>query len=260
MQMPLIRAARRWPCIFLLAMPEMLLATAHADDIWQQTYSAREQYFKTTVGPVPHDIIKMLNMSGVWPGGGLFVIPAPKLGEHLAVYTTFGLSNSDMPATAHAEDFQLQDDGHRATRATSTLGAKAPSPRREGAAGYGYELMVVADDKLEWPLGLLQWVVNAQITHDLDLLKQVEKYGGITVEQIHIGRGDSVNILIAKAKSPLPVGSQLPDGSMQLLVATTITDEEMQWSMQHGQPALLQKLQDAHVGQVSRRGRESVVP
>jgi len=39
----------------------------------------------------------MQNMTGVWPGGGLFVVAAPKIGKHLTVYTTFGLTNSDMP-------------------------------------------------------------------------------------------------------------------------------------------------------------------
>lgn len=49
------------------------------DTLWQATYDARQQYFERTVGPFPKDILKMLNMTGVWPGGGLFVIPALKI-------------------------------------------------------------------------------------------------------------------------------------------------------------------------------------
>ena len=71
--------------------------------------------------------------------------------------------------------------------------------------------------------------------------------------------GEPVNVLIAKARAPLPTGTQLPNGKMELLVATTITDEEMQWSMTNGRGALLQELYDAGVGQISHPGRPSVV-
>lgn len=40
---------------------------------------------------------------------------------------------------------------------------------------------------------------------------------------------------------------------------TTITSEEMLWSMKNGRDALLQKLRDGGVGQISRLGRDSVV-
>jgi hypothetical protein len=49
------------------------------DEHWQRTYDARQRYFESTVGPLPGDILKMQNMMGVWPGGGLFVIPAKKI-------------------------------------------------------------------------------------------------------------------------------------------------------------------------------------
>ncbi len=38
----------------------------------------------------------MFNLTGLWPGGGLFVIPAAKLGQSLCAYTSCGLSNPDM--------------------------------------------------------------------------------------------------------------------------------------------------------------------
>src|SRR5690606_35150670 len=88
-----------------------------ADQLWQDTYDARKQYFEGAVGPFPRDILKMINMIGIWPGGGLFVIPAPGTGEGMAVYTTFGLSNPDLL-----------------------------EPPRDGRAGYGYEAIVVAPE------------------------------------------------------------------------------------------------------------------
>jgi hypothetical protein len=258
----MLRIQNSLPGVVVLALamgiPSPALADPHATEQWQATYSARAKYFEKAVGPLPGDILKMLNMTGVWPGGGLFVIPAPRLGKDLAVYTTFGLSNPDMPATAQSTQFELRGEEHRATRAQTTLQSKQPAPHREGAAGYGYELVVVAGDKQEWPLGLVQWAVNAEIIHDAGLLERVEKYSGITVENIDTA-GGPLNVLIARAAAPLPTGLQLPDGHMDVLVATTITEEEMRWSMKNGRPALLQKLREGGVGQISRPGRESVV-
>ncbi|WP_067062998.1 suppressor of fused domain protein [Roseateles chitosanitabidus] len=80
----------------------------------------------------------------------------------------------------------------------------------------------------------------------------------MTVEQVPVD-GGSVNLLIAKARAPLPSGVALPSGRMKLLVATVITEEEMRWSMKNGRGALLDKLIAGGVGQISRRDRASVV-
>jgi hypothetical protein len=229
------------------------------DTLWQATYDTRQQYFERAVGPLPQDILKMLNMTGVWPGGGLFVIPALKISELLTVYTTFGFTNPDMPATTSMADFQLQHDGQRPTQAKGSLQKKDPAPKRLGAAGYGYEICVVAEPNQQWPLGFLQWAVNAEIGKDVGLLARVEEYGGLTVGELHVAPDKPINVLIAKARAPWPAGAQLPNGKMELLIATTITDEELQWSLENGREALLKKLEDAHVGQISLPGRESVV-
>jgi hypothetical protein len=229
------------------------------DKLWDATYGARQSYFEATVGTFPRDILKMLNMTGVWPGGGLYVIPAAKLGKHLAVYTTFGLTNPDMPARVRMTDFQLDSDAERARQAEGRLQIKEPAPKKPGAAGYGYEILMVAQSGLQWPVNFLQWAVNAEIGNDVGFLARVEKYQGLTVEQIEVGPGGPINVLIAKARAPLPVGTQLPNGRMELLVATTITDEEMRWSMKNSRGALLQKLQAAGIDQISILGRPGVV-
>ena len=95
-----------------------------AEKAWQVNYDARQKYFEKTVGPLPQDILKMLNMTGVWPGGGLYVIPAPKLGQNLSAYTTFGFTNPDMPTTVKISGFDLQSDGKRTTQAGGTLSKK----------------------------------------------------------------------------------------------------------------------------------------
>jgi hypothetical protein len=246
---------------FLLTLGAAAVASdSQEDKAWQDNYDARQRYFEATVGPLPRDILKMLSMGGVWPGGGLFVIPAGKLGPDLSFYTTFGLTNPDMPTTVRMTNFQLDSDGKRATRAEGVLQKKAPAPKSQGAAGYGYEICVVTRKDQQWPLGFLQWSVNAELANDVGFLARVAKYDGLSVEKIDVGKGGPVNVLISKAQAPLPIGTVLPAGKMDLLVAVTITDAEMQWSMQNGRGALLQKLREAGVGQISVLGRPSVVP
>jgi Suppressor of fused protein (SUFU) len=230
-----------------------------AEKLWQSTYDARQKYFENAVGPFPKDILKMLNMTGVWPGGGLYDLPAQKIGKQLSVYTTFGFTNSDMPTKVQMSGFNSGSDGKRATQAQGTLAKKQPAPKRPDAAGYGYEFLVVTQSNAQWPVNLLQWAVNAEIGNDAGLLARVEKYDGLTVEQIEVGAGQMVNVLISKAIAPLPTGTQLPNGRMDLLVATTITEQEMNWSKTNGRGALLKKLQASGVGQVSVMGRQSVV-
>jgi hypothetical protein len=231
-----------------------------ADAHWQQVYSARQDYFVGHIGELPEDILKIGHMFGVWPGGGLYVIPARKIGADAWVYTTFGFTNPDMPASTTVSDVATEaDDLGRITETTGTLRAKSKAEAAPGAAGYGYELFVLTRDKVEWPLWILQWTANAEILNDAGILDRVNKYGGLTIDGVQVGESESVNLLIAKARKPLPTGSSLPNGTMELLVATVITDEEMRWSMEHGREALLEKLVAEGVGQLSVRGRPSVI-
>ena len=112
---------------------------------------------------------------------------------------------------------------------------------------------------MQWPLWVLQWAANAELLHDAGLLGRVEKHDGLTVQDIEIDDGRSVNLLIARARAPLPAGTALPNGRLDLLVATVITAEEMHWSIQNGRGALLDKLMAGGVGQVSALARASVV-
>lgn len=230
-----------------------------ADAQWQANALARKNWLEATVGPLPRDILKMKNMVGVWPGGGLYAVPASKLGPHLAVYTTFGLSNADMPATTTMAAFALGGGNPASPDAHGTLRARTPAPRRPGAAGYGYELVVIADADQRWPLNLLQWAVNSEILEDIGLLGRVDKYSGFVAEAVDIGPGEQVDVLITHAQPPLPAGVQLPAGRVELLVATVINSDEMDWSDKNGRNALRDKLREAGVGQVSVLKRASVV-
>jgi hypothetical protein len=105
----------------------------------------------------------------------------------------------------------------------------------------------------------MQWSANTEILNDAGILDRVEKYQGLTVQDIQVGENESINVLIAKAQRPLPMGMNLPNGKMDLLVATVITDDEMQWSIENGREALLSRLIESGVGQISDRNRKSVL-
>ena len=231
-----------------------------SDAYWQQVYSARAEYFAEHIGRLPDDILKIGHMFGIWPGGGLYVIPAKKIGFDAWVYTTFGFTNPDMPASTQVADVSTETDAlGRVTETTGTLQAKAKAVAPAGVAGYGYELLVLTREEARWPLWILQWSANAEILNDAGILDRVNKYSGLTIDGVQVGESESVNLLIAKARQPLPTGTDLPNGKMELLVATVITDEEMHWSMEHGRQALLDKLVAEGVGQFSVRNRDSVV-
>ena len=225
------------------------------EELWNQVYDARRAHFERTIGPLPNDILKMMNMTGIWPGGGLFVIPADRVGPDVWAYTTFGFSNPDMPTTVTTSDARVDTDAQGRRQMTATLRSKVPAPSVPGRAGYGYEIMMLTNGRANWPLSFLQWAVNAELMHDAGLLDQVERHQGLTVEEIAIGTGGPIDVLIAKAHPPLPGPVRLPNGTMQILIATTITAEEMKWSFDHGRVALLQRLVRAGTGQISVPGR-----
>jgi len=236
-----------------------MLAQMSDDGDWQRTYDARQRYFESTVGPLPRDILKIPNMMGAWPRGGLFVIPAKKISELLTVYTTFGFTNPDMSTAVQPKDGDRPAQDRSPSGVKFSLLKRTPVAAGPGAAGHGYEICVVAEPNQQWPLNFLQWAVGAEILKGAGLLARVEQFDGLTVGELSVGVDQPFNFLIAKARAPWPVGTQLPSGKMSILIATTITDQELKWSMENGREALLKKLDEAHFGQISLPGRECVI-
>ena len=228
------------------------------EELWQRVYDARAALVEQHFGPLPGDILKLGDLLGIWPGGGLFAVPAEKLGPGAMAYMTFGLSNPDMPTQVTITDLKREHDGERVTSTQGVMQRRQTLRPPTGRPGYGYEIMVLTRTEARWPLALLQWAVKAEMLYDADLVGRVEKYHGMTVEEIGVGDGTSVNILIAKAQPPLLTRLELPTGSAELLVATTVTEDEMRWSLEHGRPALLSALMASPVGQFSVLEREPV--
>ncbi|MEB3752799.1 suppressor of fused domain protein [Acinetobacter sp. MD2(2019)] len=245
-----------------LASSTMSMSKNTEEIEWQSVYNARQAFYETNIGKLPDDIMKAPHLFAVWPGGGFYVIPADKIKKGLWVYSTFGLTNSDMPATITPTNTETEyNQQGRVISTTTTLQKKKPIIQSSTKAGYGYEVLLIAKEDAEWPLRFMQWVGNLILINDVDLLSRVEKNNGLTVEAIPVGDGenDTINVLIAKAQKPLPIGMKLPNGNMQFLVATVITDEEMQWSIANGRDALLKKLMDSNTTQISDRDRQSIL-
>lgn len=217
--------------------------------------TAREALYSEHFGTLPQDILKMANLVGRWPGGGIYKIESRQQnGNTRWIYISSGLSNPDIPA--------IQSDSHTVHDEEGRIESVNASLQSDGntlpPTGYGYEIMVVTEQEADWPLLLLQWAINAELTHGIDLLSRVEQYQGVTVGDIPLGEGQSVNLLIQKAQAPFPPLFALPNGDIALLLITTITPQELEWSLQHSRDALLAQLLASPVGQLSILERDSV--
>lgn len=219
--------------------------------VWDQVYTAREAVYVEYFGTIDGDVQKLMNLTGVWPGGCLVQIDAAR--HQLWVSSSFGLTNPDMPARARTEQVAIEEDSQgRATKYSIRLVGRPPRAVPAGWAGYGYEILLLTSEKEHWPVGFLNWAVQAEILNDMDLRRRVNKYGAMTVEDVSIGEGSSGDFLIAPIEQFAPTSVALPNGSMELLVATLITRPQMQYGMEKGGLALLAELNRTGHGQISR--------
>ena len=209
------------------------------DDLAEAVIRARQQAYAGHFGTLPAAGI-------LQTGDGGAQIDAYKIrsgeGQNTRwIYITAGLANPDIVICHNKAQAEPYTDAE--------LGLQS---------GYGYEIMVIAEEDADWPLALLRWAVRAECTQGIGLLAQVEQYGGMTVSDIALGNGQNAQLFIHKAQAPWPAGFTLPNGHITLLVITTISAEEMNWSLQNGRAALLEQLLASPVGQTSIPGRASV--
>jgi hypothetical protein len=216
-----------------------------------RVYAAREALYSQHFGAIDGDVQKLMNLTGVWPGGCLVQIHAAR--HQLWVSSSFGLTNPDMPARTRTEQYAVEQDSQgRATRYSMRLVGRPPRAVPADWAGYGYEILLLTREKGYWPLGFLNWAVQAEILNDMDLRRRIHKYGAMTVEDVSIGEGKSGDFLIAPIQQFAPASIALPNGSMELLVATLITRPQMQYGIEKGGPALLAELDQTGHGQISQ--------
>lgn len=249
----------------MAAGAEKTVESVSEESAWSEVAATRSTYYRQAFGDLPpRNRLRLVNLLGIWDDSALYAIEASRLGKDIWAYSTFGLSNADMPARVGIpEPDAVLDDLGRVTGAgaTQSLCTRQPAQAPSGAAGYGYELVVLARREAAWPLHVLNWAVSAEVFHDMGMLARVESAQAFTVRDVSVGPGpqDKVCLLIAKPLPPLPCGTQLPNGRMQILIATVITREEMSWSRRHGAEALLARLVSAGIGQYSDRDRPPVL-
>ena len=226
------------------------------EQLWNAVVEARRQFLEHQFGPLPLEIHKLLNLSGIWPGGGIYQLAAARLGG-MGVCATFGLTNSDMPATV-----KIASADYSAGRVATTLEARAPREVPPGLAGYGYELLILTPQPDPWPLLALSWFVQMEILNDIDLLRHLAAGNGVTVDGVKLGDGSrSGNFLVQTACAPILGRVNLPNGLMHVLVATWITDDELRFAQEteDGRWELLDHLLAGGVGPVSILDRPSVL-
>ena len=234
------------------------MAVDDGDQYWNEIYDSRYKYIEENIGKLPDDILKIMHLSGAWPGGGIYKFKANKLGNAPWVYMTFGLTNPDMPTTVIPKNVEIEAESGRSESTSFTLEKKQNVPSYPGRHGYGYELVVVTEEDEEWPLWFLQWAVEAELINDVDILGRVEKYNGLTVEDIYVGDAGMVNVLFQKAEKPFPEKIELPKGPSTFIIATVVTDDEMIWSKFNGREKLAKKLDENKIGQISNVKRSSI--
>jgi hypothetical protein len=216
---------------------------------WDQTYAAREAAYQQHFGSISGDVQKLMNLTGVWPGGCLVQIECPQ--HQLWVTSSFGLTNPDMPARTRTEQFAAGKTPQGTTEYRMRVLGRPPRPVPLGLAGYGYEMLLFTRRQERWPLMFLNWSVQAEILTDVDLLGRVHDCGAITVESISLGDGRRADFLVAPLQQLAPPKIDLPNGSMELLAATLITRAEMEFGVKQGGPALLARINARPQGQIS---------
>ena len=236
-----------------------MIEPSDADRRWREVYDARRALFERHFGPVPREATGLRNLAQVWPGGCLLQLTGPGSGH---VTASFGLTNADMPADRRSVVAAREADTPEGLSDTQLAELLAIPERTaaEGVAGYGYELLVRTYTREFWPLMFLNWAVQAEILYDGGLLERVRELGAVTVEGVGLAEDGASDFLIAPADPPLPGTLELPNGRMHLLVAMTVTHEELELSIAEGVGALRRLLDAEGVGQFSQLGRPSAVP
>ncbi len=224
--------------------------------LWHDVAQARREFFEQQFGPLLEQIQKLVNLSEIWPGGGLYQMEAPRL-KGLGVCVTYGLTNSDMPASLRPAKAD-HDNGP----VSSGVEPREPRAVPPGLAGYGYELLILTPTPDPWPLLSLSWFVQMELVNDLDLLGRMAVGNGVVVENVKFGDGSrTAHYLVQLACAPIAGRVKLPNGLMHVLIATRITDDELEFAKgnEDGRWELWTKLLDGGVGPVSRLDRSSVL-
>jgi hypothetical protein len=229
----------------------------HVDpQLWRAVMQTRSDFLQQQFGALPQEMHQLRNVQAIWPGGGVCQLTAPNF-NNLGVCTTFGLTNVGLPASMGIDSSIPTEPG-----VPPRFVPRAPREMPPGLAGYGYELLVLTPQMDSWPMLSLGWFVEMEILNDIELLGNVATSNGVTVTDVQIGDGSRTGtFLVQPACSPILARVNLPNGLMNVLTATWITQDELEFSMatEDGRWELLNRLLAAGVGPISIVDRQSVL-
>jgi hypothetical protein len=226
------------------------------EELWQSVYNARQAFFTKYLGPEPAQIQKVMTVH--WTGGGIFDYETCTIPE-VRAFVSCGLSNPDVPSPGIVTEFQRVGQ-LRQVSFDFKIEPRTPRYVPPELAGYGYELLILSGVPDDRYISALVWYIQAEINKDLDLLGRVQKNDGMTIQDISLGRDfGSADFLVCPAFKLIPSSCELPNGQMHVLVATHITRSEMDFSLEKGRRALIDRLKASEYGQLSIPERKSVI-
>jgi Suppressor of fused protein (SUFU) len=127
-----------------------------------------------------------------------------------------------------------------------------------GRCGSGYELFIVSGDGSSgWAVSLLAYLMEWELTANIDLYGRVMEMGAVTIERIPLPT-DELAFTSVLITSPWEA-KQSANGEVLLLAVTLIFEDEMRWALRYGGGQLSALLREAGIGLVSYRGRSSVL-
>jgi Suppressor of fused protein (SUFU) len=155
----------------------------------------------------------------------------------------------------------LSESGRLGAEGTVVVTRGLTDPSIGGAAercGIGYELFIASrDGSSEWAVNLLLYLMEWELTANIDLFGRVMEMGAVTIERLPLRLHNAAlnSVLIA---SPWEV-MESHDGQIMLLAVTLIFEDEMRWALRYGRDHLSALLEEAGVGFVSDQRRSSVL-
>eukprot|EP01112_Ceratiomyxa_fruticulosa_P015575 TRINITY_DN4596_c0_g1_i1.p1 TRINITY_DN4596_c0_g1~~TRINITY_DN4596_c0_g1_i1.p1 ORF type:complete len:293 (-),score=64.16 TRINITY_DN4596_c0_g1_i1:123-1001(-) len=245
-----------------------------AEEFMDKVYEAREKIYHTKLHIDLTDLEMKLD-TVFWPGGCFVEGPSSK--SNLYFWSTFGLSSPVMPNEFDRHNLKKVYKVDKNNKRSQTISfdvthQKDPLKVSPSLAGYGFEIVVVSKKndrykKSNWPYLLFESFVEKIFFSKWNIFSGVEKFGSCTYQNIDFGRdfpSENGSFLITPLDPTLlpceKSDFELPNGKLRILVASYITQDELEYALKgKGGQLLIEKFNESGFNyQISAPGRKSV--
>lgn len=229
----------------------------HDEEVWEGVFEERGAFFEHCFGEIPENIHRVMTVH--WVGGGLLDFPSSNINGQ-RVMVTSGLSNPDQPSDVFVTDFERQEEKDGNVTFSTRLGSRTPRFVPPEWSGLGYELaLVLKEPEDEKSIAVLSWLVQAELNREGDFFGMINRYGGVTVQDMELFDNTFADFLFFPAVDPIPSAVQLSSGTMHLIIATRITRQERDFAKENTCGDLVERLIEKGVGQVTDYKRISIL-